>query len=65
MDILDIFWTFCLNHLSPLWGYFMNLKLSMRTSFLVLICERGLVGIYVIAAESQVPQYCEIRSWLE
>ena len=22
MDILDIFWTFHLNHLSPLWGYF-------------------------------------------
>ena len=22
LDILDIFWTFCLNHLSPLWGYF-------------------------------------------
>ena len=22
MDILDIFWTFYLNHLSPLWGYF-------------------------------------------
>ena len=22
MDILDIFWTFSLNHLSPLWGYF-------------------------------------------
>ena len=22
MDILDFFWTFYLNHLSPLWGYF-------------------------------------------
>ena len=22
MDILDIFWTFYLNYLSPLWGYF-------------------------------------------
>ena len=22
MDILDLFWTFHLNHLSPLWGYF-------------------------------------------
>ena len=24
MDILDFFWTFYLNHLSPLWGYFLN-----------------------------------------
>ena len=22
MDILDFFWTFYLNHLSPIWGYF-------------------------------------------
>ena len=22
MDIMDFFWTFDLNHLSPLWGYF-------------------------------------------
>ena len=22
MDILDFFWTFYLNHLSPVWGYF-------------------------------------------
>ena len=22
MDILDFFWTFYLNHVSPLWGYF-------------------------------------------
>ena len=21
---MDIFWTFYLNHLSPLWGYFLN-----------------------------------------
>ena len=25
MDILDIFGTFYLNHLSPLWGYFSDL----------------------------------------
>ena len=24
MDILDFFWTFYLNHLSPLWGYFLH-----------------------------------------
>ena len=24
MDILDYFWTFYLNHLSPLWGYFLE-----------------------------------------
>ena len=22
---MDIFWTFYLNHLSPLWGYFLNI----------------------------------------
>ena len=26
MDILDIFWTFYLNHLSPLWDYFLYHK---------------------------------------
>ena len=26
MDILDIFWTFDLNHLSPLWGYFFSVN---------------------------------------
>ena len=26
MDILDFFWTFYLNHLSPLWGYFFTRK---------------------------------------
>ena len=31
MDILDIFWTFYLNPLSPLWGYFLNSgKTSLR-----------------------------------
>ena len=26
MDILDIFWTFYLHHLNPLWGYFFFFK---------------------------------------
>ena len=26
MDILDFFWTFYLNHLSPLWGYFLKVR---------------------------------------
>ena len=26
MDILDFFWTFYLNHLSPLQGYFLNFQ---------------------------------------
>ena len=30
MDILDFFWTFYLNHLSPIWGYFfMSIKLEV------------------------------------
>ena len=37
MDILDCFWTFYLNHLSPLWGYFcaaanMNKKRMPRSA---------------------------------
>ena len=27
MDILDLFWTFYLYHLNPLWGYFWNFDL--------------------------------------
>ena len=31
MDILDFFWTFYLNHLSPVWGYFYtNLYAELR-----------------------------------
>ena len=30
MDILDFFWTFYLNHLSPLWGYFLSSRLAAR-----------------------------------
>ena len=28
IDIFDIFWTFYLNHLSPLWGYFLTFLLN-------------------------------------
>ena len=31
MDILDIFWTFYLNHLSPLWGYFSTMSYTCGT----------------------------------
>ena len=31
MDILDFFWTFYLNHLSPLWGYFSTCVTVFRT----------------------------------
>ena len=31
-DLLDIFWTFYLNHLSPLWGYFFLVQLHFNTS---------------------------------
>ena len=30
MDILDFFWTFYLNHLSPLWGYFYTYNHSIN-----------------------------------
>ena len=44
MDILDFFWTFYLNHLSPLWGYFFLIFLSIHfnviKSFNVDICVR-------------------------
>ena len=29
---MDIFWTFYLNHLSPLWGYFLTSLLEKYTS---------------------------------
>ena len=32
MDILDIFLLFCLNHLSPLWGYFLYLPSASASS---------------------------------
>ena len=32
MDILDFFWTFYLNHLSPLWGYFIRTTKGNVTS---------------------------------
>ena len=31
MDILDFFWTFYLNHLIPLWGYFCLPKLELAS----------------------------------
>ena len=53
MDILDFFWTFYLNHLSPLWGYFFatvksfdadiaisgNFALNAKNSFGVFVCS--------------------------
>ena len=48
MDILDFFWTFYLNHLSPLWGYFsphFDLKFwtidKMTLETLVEACKGG------------------------
>ena len=42
MDILDIFWTFYLNHLSPLWGYFycsrQSKELWLQDFFIEQIC---------------------------
>ena len=36
MDILDFFWTFYLNHLSPIWGYFF-----LVLGLLVLVMSLG------------------------
>ena len=33
MDILDFFWTFYLNHLSPLWGYFCKPYIGAQSDF--------------------------------
>ena len=32
MDILDFFWTFYLNHLSPLWGFFLLDRLGDQSA---------------------------------
>ena len=42
---MDIFWTFYLNHLSPLWGYFCLISSSLKISNLFLFS--GIFGIYV------------------
>ena len=62
MDILDIFWTFYLNHLSPLWGYFFGISehgqhhlglLSVRSSaFDPLLGVRSPVGMHGLQSSS-------------
>ena len=47
MDILDFFGTFYLNHLSPLWGYF----LSMQLFFTIVLAEST---IYVLFHQSRI-----------
>ena len=42
MDILDIFWSFYLNHLSPLWGYFSLNNPLFQVNILVISFE----GVY-------------------
>ena len=44
MDILDFFWTFYLNHLSPLWGYFSDLGQKVVASLNSLIDWRKAQG---------------------
>ena len=39
MDILDFFWTFYLNHLSPLWGYFLSTERSPHINVLNIEME--------------------------
>ena len=53
MDIFDIFWTFYLNHLSPLWGHF---KISYDKTTLYRI--RSLT-------KSDAKKYCVQLTWCE
>ena len=49
MDILDFFWTFHLNHLSPLWGYFFSydLDLDLDPMTLILKLDLDMVKMYL------------------
>ena len=57
MDILDFFWTFYLNHLSPLWGYFfVNGESTPRPSFKLDVGNgiylQGLNSLYKITGKT-------------
>ena len=41
MDILDFFWTFYLNHLSPLWGYFFLSGTVYQSNSLYIFHQRN------------------------
>ena len=66
MDILDFFWTFYLNHLSPLWGYFLKLSLKfiihIRESRYIEISSKWLLGATIcnIAQSTQEVPLCNI-----
>ena len=51
MDILDFFWTFYLNHLSPLWGYFFYLFYCFHQVIITDIGYNGFVAIYFAQME--------------
>ena len=64
MDILDIFWTFCLNHLSPLWGYFFMQQWRFTyLSFGVEFCS-FLLSQYLLIYQSQHPVYTFTPSFI-
>ena len=48
---MDIFWTFYLNHLSPLWGYFLKLILiivfSILNSFMICVLQNVTVWEFI------------------
>ena len=54
MDILDIFWTFYLNHLSPLWGYFFSYDLDLDPMTLILKLDLDMVKMY-LHTKNEVP----------
>ena len=47
MDILDFFWIFYLNHLSPLQGYFFSYDLDLDPMTLILKLDLGMVKMYL------------------
>ena len=44
---MDIFWTFYLNHFSPLWGYFFSYDLNLDPMTLILKLDLDMVKIYM------------------
>ena len=49
MDILDIFWTFYLNPLSPLWGYFLNSGKTSLRGILIAVALPLVWGVVSVA----------------
>ena len=54
MDILDFFWTFYLNHLSPLWSYFFYLQKDAEDMFIEQSCRIQQIPCYFVSSAASL-----------